>query len=167
MEQSTIINCNITPNISKQYWEEVSRVFKAIKNQEFEYKNSPNYMEIEKKALLMALLKYSNDLMRSYCVNVVNFMMPQNGYTEGDFGYICPHCNKLTDYINPLDRLISGIPEKFGNRVVLRKSKSGRFFWGCENFPECKFTYPTMEEYNKREFERNIVLECQGERDDW
>ena len=167
MKPPFFINPNITPNEPKQYWEEISKIFKAIKSREFEYKNSPNYDQYEREALIRSLTRYSADLMRLYCVNIVNFMMPQHNHKDGDYGYICPHCNHLSDYICPSDRLINGIPENFGSRVILRKSKTGKSFWGCENFPECKFTYPTMEEYNKREFERNIVLECQGERDDW
>ena len=32
-----------------------------------------------------------------------------------------------------------GICPKCGGRVVVKKSKSGRSFYGCENYPSCDF----------------------------
>lgn len=43
---------------------------------------------------------------------------------------------KLADETN---KIIEGICPKCGGKLILRKSKRGSF-WGCENFPKCRFT---------------------------
>ncbi|MCX7904974.1 MAG: topoisomerase DNA-binding C4 zinc finger domain-containing protein, partial [Caloramator sp.] len=46
-----------------------------------------------------------------------------------------PECKNAKPLIEEIDVLCPIC----GNKIIVRKSKSGKMFYGCSNYPECKF----------------------------
>ena len=64
-------------------------------------------------------------------------MVIKNG-RNGRF-YACPNfpaCRNTKSILQTVDGVSC---PKCGGRVIVRRSKRGRVFYGCENYPECDF----------------------------
>jgi len=57
----------------------------------------------------------------------------------------CPRCNK-TQVVGDTfaERCVAVYPKRYGNKLLLKDGKYGEFM-GCESFPLCDYSEPTLE----------------------
>ena len=111
----------------KLYWKELLRSF---------YGDFSTELEEAEKALDGVRIKVPDELSDEYCDVCGRQMVVKSG-RFGKF-LACPgfpDCKNTKPYLEKI-----GVPcPKCGKEVILRKTKKGRKYYGCENNPECDF----------------------------
>jgi ssDNA-binding Zn-finger/Zn-ribbon topoisomerase 1 len=91
----------------------------------------------------------NDDPDHSYNLEKYKYQFSDNVLREkdkvyGEVGVLCPECNAI--YLNQFaddktpimeDIYLNNI-EKIGSRMLLKNGKYGKF-WGCSNYPKCRF----------------------------